>query len=72
MVILWVILEDFRLLFVIEGPYELVNIKVFSPFLAVYEPCILSQLTALGVRNSTYISFAWSTLNFRARKNRSC
>ena len=50
MVILWVILEDFRLLFVIEGPYELVNTEVFSPSFAVYEPCIVFQLTALGVR----------------------
>ena len=50
MVILWVILEDFRLLFVIEGPYELVDTKVFSPFFAIYEPYILSQLKALSVR----------------------
>ena len=50
MIILRVILEDFRLLFVIEGPYELVDTKVFSPFFAVYEPCTISQLTALGVK----------------------
>ena len=37
-IVLWVILKDLWLLFVIEGPYELVNTKVFSPFFAVYEP----------------------------------
>ena len=49
MIVLRVVLKDFRLLCVIEGPYELVNSKVFSPLFAVYEPGAFSQLTALIV-----------------------
>lgn len=49
MIVLWVVLEDLRFLDVIERPYELVDAKIFSPFFAVYEPSVFSQLTALGV-----------------------
>ena len=38
MIVLRVVLEDLRLLFVFEGPYELIDAKVFSPFFTVYEP----------------------------------
>lgn len=69
MIVLWVVVEDLRFLDVIERPYELIDAKVFSPFFAVYEPSVFSQLTALDVADSTYICFARSTLNFRARRN---
>lgn len=69
MVVLRVVLEDFRLLFVVKGPYELVDAKVFPPFFAVYKPRILPQLTAVDVNGIAYICFARSTLNFRARRN---
>ena len=45
MVVLWVVFEDIRLLFVIESPYKFVNTKVFPPFFAVYKPSMPSQLT---------------------------
>lgn len=37
-VILWVVLEDLGLLFVIEIPYKVVNSKVCPPFLTLDEP----------------------------------
>ena len=42
MIVLRVVLEDFRLLFIIEGSYELVDTEVFSPLLTVYEPGFFS------------------------------
>lgn len=54
MIVLWVVLEDLRLLYVIKCPYELVNTKVFPPFLAIYEPDIFSQITAIDL-NGKYL-----------------
>ena len=54
MIVLRVVLEDPRLLFVIEGPYELVDTKVFPPLFTVYEPGIFSQLRAINL-NGKYL-----------------
>ena len=48
MIVLRVVLEDFRLLYVVEGPYKLINTKVFPPFFTVYEPGVFPQLRALA------------------------
>lgn len=37
-VILWVVLEDFGFLFVLEIPYKVVHSKLFPPFLIFDEP----------------------------------
>lgn len=50
MIVLRVVLEDFRLLCVIKGPHELIDTKVFSPFFAVHEPRIFPQLTAIDLK----------------------
>ena len=49
MIVLRIVLEDLGLLFVIEGPYELVDTKVFPPFFAVYEPNRFIQRAAIDV-----------------------
>lgn len=49
MIVLRIVLENLRLLSVIEGSYELVDTKVFSPFFAVYEPSIFFQITAIDL-----------------------
>lgn len=49
MIVLRVVFEDLRLLFVIEGPYELVDTKVFPPFFAIYEPNHSFQRRAVDV-----------------------
>lgn len=54
MIVLRVVLENLRLFFVIEGPYELVDTKIFPPFFAVYEPSIVPQLAAIDV-NGKYL-----------------
>lgn len=54
MIVLRVVLEDLRLLFVIEGPYELVDAKVFPPFFTIYEPSIFSQLPTIDL-DSKYL-----------------
>lgn len=54
MIVLRVVFEDLWLLYVIEGPYELVNTKVFPPFFAVYEPGVFSQPTAIDL-NGKYL-----------------
>ena len=48
-IVLRVVLENPRLLFVIEGPYKLVDTEVFPPFFAVYEPGVFSQLTVIDL-----------------------
>ena len=54
MIVLRVVLEDLRLLFVIEGPYELIDAKVFPPFFTIYKPGTSSQLPAIDL-NSKYL-----------------
>ena len=70
MVILRVVLEDFRLLFVVKIANQVVRPEFFSPFFAIYEPDLVSAVVLL-YRRVANICFASSTLNLRARKNRS-
>lgn len=70
-VILWVVLEDLWLLLVLEIPYKVVNSKFFPPFLTLDEPEALVQSTDYCYLGESHICFARSTLNFRARRNRS-
>ena len=72
MVVLWVILEDFGLLLVVESPDEFIEFEILAPLLAIYEPMIIQPHTPY-LRNSVeYICFESWTLNFLARRNLSC
>ena len=71
MVILRIVLEDFRLLLVVEIANQVVRPKFFPPYLAIYKPTIVLAMI-VSYRWVAYICFASSTLNLRARRNRSC
>lgn len=43
-IILWIVFEDLRLLFIVEASNQFINTKIFPPLLAVYEPGILLAL----------------------------
>ena len=51
MIVLRVVLKDFRLLCVIKGSHELVDTKVFSPFFAVHEPRMTPQPTFIDLKD---------------------
>jgi len=75
-VVLRIVLEDFCSLIVLESADELFDADTrifFPPFLAVDKP-ELGQFPSSRLLYSmqTYICFASSTLNLRARRNRSC
>lgn len=72
MVVLRIVLEDFRLLLVVEVPYEIVDAELLPPFFAIDEPRKASLYeNTFQQRRVTYISLAKLTLNFLARKKRS-
>lgn len=43
-IILWIVLEDLGLLFIIEASNQFVNPEIFPPLLAVYKPRIFLAL----------------------------
>lgn len=75
-VVLRVVLEDLWPLLVIKGAHQLLDAHVCircPPLLAVDEPAQLSITPALfSIAVHTHICLASSTLNFLARRNRSC
>ena len=68
-VILWIVLEDLRLLFVVEVPNQIVYLEFFPPFLTVHKPAVVSANGRKATRSAAYICFASSTSNFLARRN---
>lgn len=70
-VVLWVILKNLFLLWVFEVADQVVEVELFSPFLALDEPMGYISLWSTKSSVMPYISCASFTSNFRARRNRS-
>jgi hypothetical protein len=70
-VVLRVVFEDFCLLRVVEVAYQIIELEVFAPFLAVLEPTFLLGYDCMTGGMPTYMVSARVTSNLRARRNRS-
>lgn len=76
-VVLWVVLEQSLLLWILPCRQYLVQLCVFPPLLAVDEPVCLSTSSpvsapCLVIVRGSHIFSARATSNLRARRNRNC